>query len=371
MNIGLCLNALKGCVYKEELQGGATMKQKHVFSKKWALLLFVLSLASLFILTAMTGENGAAMNDAEMLARLGVKACVPRPSTEPPPAVESSMREDSMAGAGQRPCPEGFVPQPIERWVPKGRPRHEASFEQKSAGTRAAAAAPAVGAKYYYSGAYQFVIRPGSSAFLTQHLPWLLPADHHSLAEIAVQSADTRQIVEVGWTVDRQVNGDDNPHLFVYHWVDGVGTCYNGCGWVQSSPTRFPGMRLAYDGTASQYMIQFREGNWWIGYQGEWIGYFPGSLWTVSFTQSGLIQWFGELAAGSGTTLPLSSIGNYYPATSGNPDTAQMSQITLFDSTGGVQPAVLSFQVTDSALYSAGAGSGPDGFWYGGHGGAP
>ncbi len=349
------------------------MKQKHLFPKKWALLLYALSLASLFMLTAMTGENNAAMNDAEMPAQLGVKACVPRPSIEPPPPVEveRSVGETAVVAPGPRPCPEGFVPQPIERRVPKGRPVYEASFDQKSTGTRAAAAAPAAGAKYYYSGAYQFAISPGSSAFLTQHLPWLLPADHHSLAEIAVQSADTRQIVEVGWTVDREVNGDDNPHLFVYHWVDGVGTCYNGCGWVQSSPTRFPGMRLAYDGTASQYMIQYREGNWWIGYQGEWIGYFPGLLWNGTYTQSGLIQWFGELAAGPGTALPLSSIGNYYPAASGNPNTAQMSQITLFDNAGVLLPATLLFNNTDSTLYSAGAGSGPDSFRYGGHGGAP
>jgi hypothetical protein len=359
------------------------MKRKHAFPKKWTLLLYALSLASLLILTAMTGENGTVRNSlpspanwgsapgdgAGILSQLGVEACVPRPSTEPPPVVEGSMREDPVAW--QRLCPEGFVPQPIERRVPKGRPGHEASFAQKSAWTVAAAAAPAAGAKYYYSGAYQFVISPGSSAFLTQHLPWLVPADYHSLAEMAVQSADTRQIVEVGWTVDRGVNGDDNPHLFVYHWVDGAGTCYNGCGWVQSSPTRFPGMRLAYDGTASEYMIQHREGNWWIGYQGEWIGYFPGSLWTVSFTQSGIIQWFGELAADPGTVPPHSFIGNYYQGTSGNSNTAKMSQISFFDSTGGLLPATLSFNNTDSALYSAGAGSEPDGFWYGGHGGAP
>ena len=56
--------------------------------------------------------------------------------------------------------------------------------------------------------------------------------DFHSLAELAVLSSDGQQIVEVGWTVDRGLNGDDDPHLFVFHWVDGVGTCYNGCGFV-------------------------------------------------------------------------------------------------------------------------------------------
>ena len=157
-----------------------------------------------------------------------------------------------------------------------------------------------------------------------------------------MQSTDRRQIVEVGWIVDRTGYGDENLHLFVYHWINGVETCYNGCGWVQVSATRFPGMKLKYDGSASQYMIQYRDGNWWIGYQGEWIGYFPGSLWSGTYTASGLIQWFGELAADPAVTPPLSSIGNYYPGTSGNPYAAQITQINLLDTAGGVQgPATL------------------------------
>jgi hypothetical protein len=131
-------------------------------------------------------------------------------------------------------------------------------------------------------------------------------------------------------------------------------------------------MRLAYDGTASQYMIRYQQGNWWIGYQGEWIGYFPGSLWTVSFTSTGIIQWFGELAAARSATPPQSSIGNYYHGESSDHDTAQMSRISLFDDAGGLQgPTSLSFHNTDDALYSTGAGSAPDEFRYGGHGVAP
>lgn len=59
--------------------------------------------------------------------------------------------------------------------------------------------------------------------------PWVVPTTR-------VQSEDGRHIVEVGWTVDRELNGDAQPHLFVYHWVDGQATCYNGCGFVQYSP---------------------------------------------------------------------------------------------------------------------------------------
>jgi len=356
------------------------MKQKHGSAKKRTLLFYGLCLMLLFLSSAMTVENGAAegaapADRAETLAQLGIKACVLRPSIEPPPliAVERSTRGYGLAAPGVRPCPEGFVPQPTERWVRKGRPGEGAPPLQRASGSQAALPLTTASAAYYYAGAYQFVISQGSSAFLTQHLPWLMPTDAHSLAEMAVQSTDRRQIVEVGWIADRFGYGDENLHLFVYHWVNGVETCYNGCGWVQFSAARFPGMRLKNDGLASQYMIHYRDGNWWIGYQGEWIGYYPGSLWSGTYTSSGVIQWFGELAADPTVNPPLSSIGNYYPGTSGNPFTAQITEITLLDSAGGVQgPATLTFLTSvNSAWYNSSVGSVPNGFWYGGHGGAP
>jgi hypothetical protein len=41
------------------------------------------------------------------------------------------------------------------------------------------------------------------------------------------------------------------------------------------------------------------QGNWWVGYGSEWVGYFPDSLWGGRYTTVGLSQWFGEVAAGS------------------------------------------------------------------------
>lgn len=57
-------------------------------------------------------------------------------------------------------------------------------------------------------------MRPGAVGSFTQHRPYLAPGDYHSLAELAVQTADFRQTIEVGWTVDRGLDGDDLPHLF-------------------------------------------------------------------------------------------------------------------------------------------------------------
>ena len=96
---------------------------------------------------------------------------------------------------------------------------------------------PAPPVKYHYSSGLQYAETDGTYANLVIGKPDLAEEDYHTLAEIAVQSADGKQIVEVGWTVDRGVNGDDDPHLFVYHWVDGKETCYNGCGFKQYSKT--------------------------------------------------------------------------------------------------------------------------------------
>jgi hypothetical protein len=47
----------------------------------------------------------------------------------------------------------------------------------------------------------------GFYANLTIAKPKLEKGDYHTLAELSLQSADTTQIVEVGWNVDRAVNG--------------------------------------------------------------------------------------------------------------------------------------------------------------------
>jgi hypothetical protein len=349
--------------------------------KKGALFFFVPLLMLFLVSAALTGGNnpagGAVTADASpSLEEQGIKACVPRPSTPPPPAipVKSPPYVNTATAVGDRPCPEGFVPQPIERWTPKGRPGQGSAPAQRASGIFTVPPSTTASASYYYAGAFQYVVSPGASAFYTQHIPWLMPSDSHTLAEMAVQSTDRRQIVEVGWIVDRAGYGDENLHLFVFHWVNGVETCYNACGWVQASATRFPGMKLTYDGTASQYMIQFRDGNWWIGYQGEWIGYFPASIWGGTYTASGLIQWFGELAADPATVPPLSSIGNYFAGTSGNPLAAEVSQISLLDSAGGVSgPATLTLLNINinSTWYDSRIGSDSNSFSFGGHGGAP
>jgi ribosomal protein L13E len=168
-----------------------------------------------------------------------------------------------------------------------------------------AAARPTV--HFLYNVGSQAAEADAAYANLTISKPKLAKSDYHTLAEIAVQSADGKQIVEVGWTVDRVVNGDDDPHLFVYHWVDRQTSCYNGCGFVQYSKNIKPGDTLVQD-TQKKFGIQNFNGDWWVAYDTEWVGYFPGELWGGKFTRSGLVQVFGEVAATTAT--PCTEMGN-------------------------------------------------------------
>jgi hypothetical protein len=207
---------------------------------------------------------------------------------------------------------------PTPSFAPKGRP----SAVRGGALPRTLAAASAV--QFLYASASQTAASDGALANVTVAKPGLMAADYHSLAEVAAQSADGRQIVEVGWTVDRGVNGDDRPHLFVYHWVDGEDSCYNGCGWVQYSTSVVAGAALP-NAAAKRFTIQHFSAAWWIGYDTEWVGYFPDSLWGGRFTRAGLSQWFGEVAAT--TSAPCTDMGNGKSAS--NASAASFSNIAL------------------------------------------
>ncbi|HEX4223348.1 MAG TPA: neprosin family prolyl endopeptidase [Pseudonocardiaceae bacterium] len=160
------------------------------------------------------------------------------------------------------------------------------------------------GSCYNYVAGREWINGTGASVLMTQEDPEIDLADPgngaHSLQELAVETADKKQIIEIGWTVDDGLNGDTEPHLFIFHWIDGVATCYNACGFVQTSPLVTPGMKVT-SGLVGQYGIAYRGGNWWLTYDGIGFGYFPGSIW-ADYHGFGLVQAFGEVVTSAGTT---------------------------------------------------------------------
>jgi hypothetical protein len=204
------------------------------------------------------------------------------------------------------------------------------------------------GACYDYVSGRQKTDAAGASVRMMQADPGLKPGDtdSHSLQELAVQSADQKSTVEIGWTVDLGLNGDLLPHLFVYHWVDGAESCYNGCGFVQVSRSVRPGMAL-HAGTPARYAIRNVGGDWWVFYNGHGVGYFPGSLWNGSYTRAQTITAFGEVAHATGSTCEQMGDGLAGAART----SSWMDQFQLLDSADDPQ---LTVSATSPELYSAG-----------------
>jgi hypothetical protein len=104
-----------------------------------------------------------------------------------------------------------------DRYAPKGRP----SLDGSAAPLRTGLPADAV---FFLYAAYidqsLGTATAGAGAMMKQGDPGLAAGDAHSLGELAVQSADGRQIVEIGWHVDPLVNEDLHPRLFIFHWAD-------------------------------------------------------------------------------------------------------------------------------------------------------
>ena len=244
------------------------------------------------------------------------------------------------------------VQHPVGVVAPKGKP--------PPLGSVIAAGSPYLYVAYIQSAGTHTA---GAGAALLQSDPALGASDYHTLGEIAVESSDGQQIVEIGWTVDLAVNGDRQPHLFSFHWVDGGATCYNGCGWVQMSSTHSPGMRLT-TGETHDYSIRLINGDWWLYFDNDAMGYYPGSLWTGRFSAMGFTQWFGEVSAM--TTSPCTEMGN--GKLGADTSSASFTTLRLYDpGPVAVTANAGTGTVTNAALYNIGRTT-PTSFGFGGPG---
>jgi hypothetical protein len=204
------------------------------------------------------------------------------------------------------------------------------------------------GACYDYVSGRQITDASGASVRMLQAAPAIKPGDteSHSLQELALQSADRKSTVEIGWTVDFGLNGDLRPHLFVYHWVNGEESCYNGCGFVPVSRTVKPGMPVRA-GRSAEFKIENRHGDWWLYYDGHAVGYFPGALWQGGYTRAQVITAFGEVAHAKDSTCE--QMGNGLAGTSRG--ASWMDDFRLVHSSD--RPA-LTVTATSPALYDQG-----------------
>jgi len=234
----------------------------------------------------------------------------------------------------------------------------------------------ATGALYCRAGAYQDLTN-GDGAYMSTVVqsPWVTRTgttpDDHSLAELAVESDDGQQIVEIGWRVDPSdptFAGDQTPRLFIFHWVNGVPKCYdnenNGCGFKPYGSSGItPGQALTNMSTPTQFEIDHSGGNWWYGLNGTWFGYLPDSLWNGTFTKAEFVQMFGEVATSSKTT-PCSNMGNGYFGH--DPGSVAVNSIGYFNTT---ETALVTPFADNPSFYDSQSTTTEDSFRYGGPGG--
>jgi len=170
---------------------------------------------------------------------------------------------------------------------------------------------------YFYANAAEIPTSLDGGGLTLEIVAPLVDGDNasgHSIGEIAVEgtgnAGSTLNDVEMGFSVAPNQWGNNNPHLFVYHFIDGAETCYDTCDWNQYSSTYFPGMDISTLDGQQVYLgwVQY-QGAWWAWFNGQWLGYINNSVWTNNFTQTALIQWYGEIAVVDNFP-PRSQMGN-------------------------------------------------------------
>ena len=236
----------------------------------------------------------------------------------------------------------------------------------------AAAARPATDTPYCYYGAcydyvdgHQSVASTGLSVVTSVEQPTLNPnySDEHSLQEISIQNAAQTATVELGWTVDEGLNGDSRPHLFVYHWVDGQESCYNGCGFVAEPGPGVPAAGGALQPNTAVTLRIHQAGNAWrLDVNGLEIGYFPDTLWSGGFTAGELNSVFGEVAMDAADVPSCTQMGDGRFGTD-----AGASWFADYAIEGALTAPSLSVYATSGAYYDQGSVS-TTGFRLGGPG---
>ena len=171
---------------------------------------------------------------------------------------------------------------------------------------------------YFHETDSQGVKAYGADGFLSVWGPRIdlpsAPGDDHSILQFWLQNYDKPQLqsIEGGWTVDQDLNGDTQPHVFTYYTTNGYSQDGNNLGgynrlysgWVQYSNSVFPGIAISpvstYGGAQYDISMKFQlyreptngQLNWWIAVQGVWMGYYPASLFNGGVGND--VEWIGS-----------------------------------------------------------------------------
>jgi Neprosin len=267
--------------------------------------------------------------------------------------------------------PEGTIPmvrKRIERirpvvglndWLAKGIRAHQLT----AADDPRQIALPQDGGTHKYANTGQSVTAYGTEGNINAWDPYVEWSDEFSLGQLGLSrgSGNGFQTVEVGHQEYRDLYGDWVPHLFVFYTTNNYtdqgdnkgGYNQDVDGWVQYSNTIHPealSSPLSQFGGTQYIMalkVQLWQGNWWVRVNGNWIGYYPASLYSTGGlrSQASSVGWWGEIVdsddhAGTSRT----DMGNGHWPYEGWQHCAYMNNLRYQSGTGGAM-----------STYSAGA----------------
>lgn len=191
----------------------------------------------------------------------------------------------------------------------------------------------------------QFVDNKGVFAYITQHSPEIDPV--YGISSCAsIYSGDGSNRVGVGWCKTK----NDYTRLDVYWWKYNSYQCHNfDCGWVQTNSYYYPGMPISTDGYSRSYEVFFDGSDWWLIYNGNWLGYYPGYLWDYGFNSGNEAVYRGIVANYAPTTT--TDMGNGLWAS--NPYAASMDTQEYLDAASGYwYDAITDKFASNPSLYS-------------------
>jgi hypothetical protein len=254
---------------------------------------------------------------------------------------------------------------------------------------------PETGGPHDYGATSQTVNCFGGDGTISLFDPYTAHSDEFSLSQIGLQADSTkgRQTAEAGWQEFRDKYGDWIPHLFVFYTTNGYSESGDNVGgynqevkgWVQYSSAVYPGAISDHVSTpgGEQWELfikyQLYQGNWWLNVGGEWIGYYPASLYLSPGlgNQADSIFFFGEIVdSASHSDATKTQMGTGYFAEYGWPYAAYQRQLRYqTDVNGAMTDYNGTAIITDTKEYDVELhmNSGTDWgsyFWFGGPGAA-
>lgn len=106
----------------------------------------------------------------------------------------------------------------------------------------------------------------------------------------------------------------------------------------------------------ARYDIMFYKGNWWVGWNGSWLGHYPGTLFNELSSQACEALWYGEVYDPSATTTQWTStdMGSGQFADAGLGNAAHLRNAFYIDPWGTSQwPAtIFNFNERNDACYT-------------------